>query len=68
MAPVKPKKRLNFILSIIFGLMTGVSLAFFLEYLDQTLRTEDDVQRYLGLPVLSVIPVADEKKAVPETK
>nr|MBC8360790.1 GumC family protein [Candidatus Desulfatibia profunda] len=68
LAPVKPKKRLNFILSIIFGLMTGVSLAFFLEYLDQTLRTEDDVQRYLGLPVLSVIPVADEKKAAPETK
>ena len=68
LAPVKPKKKLNFILSVIFGLMNGVGLSFFLEYLDQTLRTEDDVEKYLGLPVISVIPVADEKRAAPEPK
>lgn len=57
--PVKPKKMLNLILSVIFGLMTGIGLSFFWEYLDQSLRTEEDVQKYLGLPVLSIIPVAD---------
>jgi len=60
--PVKPKKKLNLILSIIFGLMTGVGISFLWEYLDRSLRTEEDVQRYLDLPVLSVIPIADENK------
>jgi uncharacterized protein involved in exopolysaccharide biosynthesis len=61
--PVKPKKALNLILSIIFGLMTGVGISFLWEYLDRSLRTEEDVQRYLDLPVLSVIPLADQAKA-----
>jgi uncharacterized protein involved in exopolysaccharide biosynthesis len=60
--PVKPKKKLNLILSIIFGLMTGVGIAFLWEYLERSLRTEEDVRRYLDLPVLSVIPVADKAK------
>jgi len=63
-APVKPRKKLNFILSIIFGLMTGVGLAFLWEYMDRSLRTEEDVRRYLDLPVLSVVPIADGKKAL----
>ena len=62
-APVKPKKKLNLILSIIFGLMTGVGIAFLWEYLERSLRTEEDVRRYLDLPVLSVIPVADKAKS-----
>lgn len=61
--PVKPKKMLNFILSLIFGLMTGVGFAFLREYLDRTVRTEEDVRRYLGIPVLSVIPEADKGKS-----
>jgi len=42
--------------------MTGLGLSFLWEYLDRSLRTEEDVQRYLGLPVLSVIPIADTAK------
>lgn len=60
--PVKPKKKMNFIFSVIFGFMTGVGLAFLSEYADQTLRSGEDVERYLGLPVLSVIPLADSAK------
>jgi succinoglycan biosynthesis transport protein ExoP len=60
--PVKPKKKLNLVLSIIFGLMTGAGLAFLWEYLDRTLHTEEDVQRYLDLTVLSVIPEIDLAK------
>lgn len=59
--PIKPKKMLNLILSIIFGLMTGIGLAFLWEYMDRSLRTEEDVERYLGLPVLSVIPLAQDQ-------
>jgi len=50
---------LNFILSVIFGLIIGISMAFLWEYLDRSLRTEEDVQRYIKLPVLSVIPKTD---------
>ena len=53
---------MNLALSIIFGLMTGVGLAFLLEYMDRSLRTEEDVQRYMDLPVLSVVPEADKAK------
>ncbi len=57
--PVSPNKKKNVLLSIILGLFGGVGIAFFLEYLDQTIRTEEDVESHLKLPVLSIIPMAD---------
>jgi uncharacterized protein involved in exopolysaccharide biosynthesis len=66
-SPVKPRKTLNLVLSVIFGLITGTGLAFLWEYLDRTLHTEEDIERYLGLPVLSVIPVADLKKKIAQS-
>jgi capsular polysaccharide biosynthesis protein len=57
--PVKPKKMLNLVLSVIFGLMTGLGLSFFWEYLDRSLHTEEDIKRYIDVPVLAVIPIAD---------
>ena len=44
--PIKPKKRLNLILAIIFGLMTGIGLAFLWQYLDRSLHTDEDVERF----------------------
>jgi polysaccharide biosynthesis transport protein len=69
-SPVRPRKMLNFILSVIFGLIIGISMAFLWEYLDRSLRTEEDVQRYIKLPVLSVIPKTDrpELKGKKEAK
>jgi capsular polysaccharide biosynthesis protein len=61
--PVKPNKRRNFLLSIILGLFGGIGLAFFLEYLDQTIRNEDDAEKFLGYPVLAIVPDADTKSA-----
>lgn len=60
--PIKPKKKLNLALSVVFGLMTGVGIAFLLEYMDRSLRTEEDVQRYMDLPVLSVVPKAEKAR------
>jgi capsular exopolysaccharide synthesis family protein len=54
--PVKPSMRMNLVLSLVVGLVLGLSLAFFIEYLDTSVKTMDDVERHLGLSVLSVIP------------
>jgi len=56
MKPVKPNKPVNIALGIIIGLVVGVGLAFFIEYLDTSVKTIDDVERSLHSPVLGVIP------------
>ena len=56
MKPVKPNKPLNIALGIVIGIVVGVGLAFFIEYLDTSVKTIDDVERALGSPVLGVIP------------
>ncbi len=43
-------------LSLVIGAVLGVALAFFIEYLDTSVKTIDDIERYLQLPVLAVIP------------
>jgi hypothetical protein len=45
------------ILGAVFGLLLSCALAFVLEYLDLTIRTAEDAERRLGLPVLAVVPV-----------
>jgi succinoglycan biosynthesis transport protein ExoP len=54
--PVRPNKTLNIILGVIIGLVVGIGLAFFIEYLDTSVKTIDDVERLLQSPVLGVIP------------
>jgi capsular exopolysaccharide synthesis family protein len=54
--PVRPNKPLNIALGIIIGLVVGIGLAFFIEYLDTSVKTIDDVERSLQAPVLGVIP------------
>ena len=54
--PVRPNKTLNIALGVIVGLVVGVGLAFFIEYLDTSVKTIDDVERALGSAVLGVIP------------
>ena len=54
--PVRPNKPLNIALGLIFGLIVGVGLAFFIEYLDTSVKTIDDVERAFQTSVLGVIP------------
>ena len=54
--PVRPNIPLNIALGVIVGLIMGFGLAFFIEYLDTSVKTIDDVERTLGAPVLGVIP------------
>ena len=62
-APIKPNKKLNLAIGGILGLMAGVMLAFFGEYMDNTIKNTEDVERILNLPILGVIP-----KDTPEKK
>src|SRR5690606_35843311 len=54
--PARPNKTLNIALGVIVGLVVGVGLAFFIEYLDTSVKTIDDVERALQTNVLGVIP------------
>src|SRR5262249_40444887 len=55
-SPVKPRKLLNLMLGSLFGLGVGIGLAFFQEYLDSSLKSPDDVHRFLKVPSLGTIP------------
>ncbi len=55
--PVKPKWWLNLLLAFVVGSILGVSAAFFIEYLDTSVKTIDDVENRLKIPVLAVIPL-----------
>ncbi|MDZ4401572.1 polysaccharide biosynthesis tyrosine autokinase [Prosthecobacter sp.] len=54
--PAKPNVPLHLALGGVLGLMFGLGLAFFLEYMDTTVKNLDDVERFLGVPVLAVVP------------
>ena len=54
--PAKPNIPLNLALGGVLGLMFGVGLAFFLEYMDTSVKSLDDVEKFLGVPVLAVVP------------
>jgi len=54
--PEKPSVALYMVLASIVGVIAGIGLAFFVEYLDTSVKTVDDVERHLSLPVLAVIP------------
>jgi uncharacterized protein involved in exopolysaccharide biosynthesis len=54
--PVRPRKAWNLGLSIVVSLGLGIALAVAIEYFDNTVRTPDDVERYLGLSVIGIVP------------
>jgi capsular polysaccharide biosynthesis protein len=53
--PVKPKPSLNIAIAIVVGLMVSVGIAFLLEYLDNSIKNEQDVEKYLGMSVLGAV-------------
>ena len=55
-APSSPNYRLNLIVGAVVGLMAGVVVAFMSNYFDTSVKTLEDAERSLGLPVLGVIP------------
>jgi tyrosine-protein kinase Etk/Wzc len=60
-APIKPQKRKNLMLGLLVGLMFGIGAAFFLDYLDDTIKDEEEAKRTLGWPLLAMIPAIDNE-------
>jgi len=67
--PVKPNKKLNIALGFIVSLMVSIGIVFLLEYMDDTLKTEADVEQYLGLATLGMISKmkTEDLRIQPET-
>lgn len=65
--PLPSKKGLNLLIALLMGLSLGVGGAFFLEYLDMGLKTREEVDQYLKLPTLGIIPtLARSRKSTPK--
>ncbi|WP_196049098.1 YveK family protein [Clostridium saudiense] len=57
--PVSPNKIMNIAIAFLLGLMVSVGLVFLLEYLDNTYKNKDQLEKDLGIPVLGAIPDVD---------
>jgi succinoglycan biosynthesis transport protein ExoP len=67
-APFKPNPVRNMMMAVIIGLLLGVGLAFFVEYLDHTVKTPDQVEQLTALPALGLIPAYEAPSgALPKT-
>ncbi|HEU5180543.1 MAG TPA: polysaccharide biosynthesis tyrosine autokinase [Candidatus Polarisedimenticolia bacterium] len=53
----RPNKKMNIALSLFVGLALGVGMAFFLEYLDNSIKSTADIEKYIHLPTLGTIPM-----------
>ncbi|OAB41187.1 YveK family protein [Paenibacillus antarcticus] len=54
--PIAPNPKMNIAVAFMLALMFGIGLSFLLDYLDDTLKTEEDIDLVLGVPVLTAIP------------
>ncbi|MFS0614951.1 YveK family protein [Lederbergia ruris] len=61
-SPVKPQPLLNIAIAAVVGLMLGVGVAFLLEYLDNTVKTAEDIEKLLELPLLGAVANIEDQK------
>ena len=57
--PIKPNKVMNVLIAFVLGTMIGLFIVFLLEYLDNKMKTPQDIEKHLGLSVIGVIPNED---------
>jgi capsular exopolysaccharide synthesis family protein len=61
--PYRPNKSLNLLLAAVVGLFLGIGLAFFFEYLDNTVKTTEDVEQLIRLPSYGMVPeISSERR------
>lgn len=60
-SPVKPRPIFNMIIVGVLGIMISIFLVFLLEYMDNTIKTPSDIERYLDLPIIGMIPKNSEQ-------
>ena len=57
--PIKPNKMMNVLIAAVLGMMIGLFVVFLIEYLDNKIKTAQDIEKHLGLSVIGVIPNED---------
>ncbi|WP_282020655.1 YveK family protein [Planomicrobium okeanokoites] len=68
-SPVAPNPMLNMAIAGVVGLMLGVGIAFLLEYLDTTMKDQQDIEDVLGLPLLGIVsPIVEKAELGPDNK
>ncbi|HEX3282732.1 MAG TPA: polysaccharide biosynthesis tyrosine autokinase [Pyrinomonadaceae bacterium] len=60
-APIGPQRLRNILIAFLLSLGMGIGLAFLLDFLDDTVKTVDDIDRYLQLPALAMIPASRDR-------
>ncbi|WML41551.1 Wzz/FepE/Etk N-terminal domain-containing protein [Neobacillus sp. OS1-2] len=60
LSPIKPQPLLNVGIALVVGLMVGVGAAFLLDYFDTTIKSEEEIEKLIGVPVLGTIAIIDE--------
>jgi len=60
--PYRPNKKLNLLLAAVVGLFLGLGLAFFFEYLDNTVKTPEDLEGLLRLPSFGIVPAVNMRR------
>lgn len=58
--PISPRPKLNMAIAAVLGLMAGVFIAFLIEFLDNSIKTPEEIEKHLGLPVMGAIPMIKE--------
>lgn len=61
-APVRPRKGTGLVMSLLLGLGLGISAAVAVEYFDRSVKSPEDVERLLGLPVIAVVPAFEGRR------
>lgn len=64
-SPIKPNKKFNIVIAGFLGLMVALGITFLKEYLDKSIKSMADVERYLQLPILGAIPIMDAEDLNP---
>lgn len=59
--PVSPNKKMNIVIAFLLGLMVSIGLCFLLEFMDNTFKNKERLEREFDIPVLGVIPSMDDK-------
>lgn len=59
--PVAPNKKMNIAIAFLLGLMVSVGVVFLLEYLDNTFKSKENLEKELDIPVIGLIPSFEEE-------
>ena len=63
-SPIRPRKLLSLLIGGVLGMLMGVAAVLFLDYLDNTVRSPEDIEQYLGLSILGIIPKYRDREAL----